>query len=489
MPFQTATSAQSSGRAIPNQAYTTSTKAPIVRQPTESVTPRVPFAPTTPVLASASPAEMPGKMPGTLKENSPMNDHFRAAAAKSKIRVRSPGPRKTAKEQPESLIETMISTYVLPEHVKRFESELSVPEPSKTDLMSNGDSEHPPLQPEVGKSLASGPAASCVHGESVKPRTVSKAEAGMAEVPVQSMSHDSPSQVQKTLKEDTVVSSVAEEFVKSPVIHKSKASALEVLVQEMGQTPPSKALETLNEDPANSIARIRSEMQAYKLEIIAAFDQWDARLVSIEQSQQKTTQPSEPMMTIPGPKIEPEVNKSQLSTSTTTEVPPGPAKPSYTAKELKALRKHVTIKVRFGTATQSYRVNEDDTVGTVLRNASFDFEPIAGRLGNFYLRLGETDLNSRWKLKDIDVVEGDVLDVVQDAQGLNSQWKLRNEQDRSGSAIKKKYGDALRMAAKDFTGCNDCGGPFTSEFRGAPEDPSICHLALNCTKCGNEQIR
>ncbi|GAB7346530.1 hypothetical protein MBLNU457_5213t1 [Dothideomycetes sp. NU457] len=59
----------------------------------------------------------------------------------------------------------------------------------------------------------------------------------------------------------------------------------------------------------------------------------------------------------------------------------------------------------------------------------------------------------------------------------------------SGSASKKKYDEALKLAAKDYKGCNDCGIPFNSEFRGAPEDPSARHLALSCTKCGSEQMR
>lgn len=65
----------------------------------------------------------------------------------------------------------------------------------------------------------------------------------------------------------------------------------------------------------------------------------------------------------------------------------------------------------------------------------------------------------------------------------------RAPSDMSGSASKKKYDEALKFAAKDYKSCNDCGIPFNCEFRGAPEDPSVRHLALNCTKCGSEQMR
>ena len=61
--------------------------------------------------------------------------------------------------------------------------------------------------------------------------------------------------------------------------------------------------------------------------------------------------------------------------------------------------------------------------------------------------------------------------------------------DMSAATIKKKYDDALQLAGKEYKGCNDCGVPFYSQFRGAPEDPSARHLAMNCTKCGVEQMR
>lgn len=72
---------------------------------------------------------------------------------------------------------------------------------------------------------------------------------------------------------------------------------------------------------------------------------------------------------------------------------------------------HVSIKVRMGPHTRSYRVSENDTVAVFKYRVSSDFA-IGRHLLEYDLRLDDTDLNPLWKLKHYDVVDGDVLDIV-----------------------------------------------------------------------------
>jgi len=284
------------------------------------------------------------------------------------------------KKEPGSPVKRMLSTVDLPERTKRVKNEPAMPDPLKVDLTSKDNSGRLPPRAGAEKSSNEKPVVSLTTGKSVEPPTTIKLE----------------------------------------------PSALEVLKQEMGQTTPLQTQETLDGNPADALARIRSDMQAYKLETIAAFDQWGARLAALEQGLQKTTQPAESTVIVPRHITELQANMYQLSASTTNGAPTISAEPKYTAKEMKAMTHHVTIKVRLGKNIRSYRVSENDTVGTILRHASFDFESIAGRLADHYLRLGDSDLNSRWILKDLDVVEGDILDVIQDSKNLNSQWQLKD---------------------------------------------------------------
>ena len=84
---------------------------------------------------------------------------------------------------------------------------------------------------------------------------------------------------------------------------------------------------------------------------------------------------------------------------------------------MKVLDDHITIKLRMKgeSSTRSYRVSEDDTVAAVFDRAWADSDT-AGFRARYYLQAGDTILSSRRKLKDYDINEGDILDIVEDTE-------------------------------------------------------------------------
>ena len=93
-------------------------------------------------------------------------------------------------------------------------------------------------------------------------------------------------------------------------------------------------------------------------------------------------------------------------------------KPQYTPEQLKSLNDHVKIKIRMegDERIRLYRVKEEDTITAVFDRIWIGFEPSAGPRDRYYLCIGDTILSSRRKLKDYDIKEGDVLDIVEDTE-------------------------------------------------------------------------
>jgi len=86
---------------------------------------------------------------------------------------------------------------------------------------------------------------------------------------------------------------------------------------------------------------------------------------------------------------------------------------------MRSLDDHITVKFRIGDEEEtlrSYRFRGDETVDNVFKRVWKDFETSTGRRDQYYLRMDDTILSSRRKLKDYDINEGDVLDIVEDTE-------------------------------------------------------------------------
>lgn len=59
----------------------------------------------------------------------------------------------------------------------------------------------------------------------------------------------------------------------------------------------------------------------------------------------------------------------------------------------------------------------------------------------------------------------------------------------SAERVRRNYNRILSDCTLEYKSCNNCHVPFNVQFRGAPEDPSLQHVALRCRGCDGENMR